>query len=1036
MNQGTILGSQIGRWIVLAAFVALLGALLLTIRPVFAQVTPPAAPTGLAAEAVGTQKVEVSWMAPAGTIVGYKIDRSTDGGTTWVVASANTGNDNAYYSDTHSSLAGKSVVYRVAAINSVGRGVYSGNSTSETLPKAGVQPGVPRGLKATVSPTVAGTVSLSWDAPSSQGASAIDGYHVQWSANGEHTWADITDQPSGTATTATDAGVPAGTTRYYRVAAENGETPEMGPYSASANVTTRPSGVPVAPTGLAAAAVGTQKVEVSWMAPAGTIVGYKIDRSTDGGTTWVVASANTRNDNAYYSDTHSSLAGKSVVYRVAASNSVGMGVYSDNSASATLPRAGVQPGAPTGLAVTGTVQTTATLSWDAPSSSGASAIDGYNVQWSANGEHTWADITAQPSGAATTATDTVAAGTTRYYRVAAENGETPEMGPYSAVSGSTTSGVPVAPTDLAAAAVGTQKVEVSWMAPAGTIVGYRIDRSTDGGTTWVVASANTRNDNAYYSDTHSSLAGKSVVYRVAAINSVGRGVYSDNSTSATLPRAGVQPGAPTGLKATVSPTAAGTVSLSWIAPSQGASAIDGYHVQWSANGEHTWADITDQPSGTGTTATDAGVPAGTTRYYRVAAENGETPEMGPYSASANVTTRPSGVPVAPTGLAAAAVGTQKVEVSWMAPAGTIVGYKIDRSTDGGTTWVVASANTRNDNAYYSDTHSSLAGKSVVYRVAASNSVGMGVYSDNSASATLPRAGVQPGAPTGLTVTPTSFTTVTLSWDAPSSSGASAIDGYNVQWSANGEHTWADITAQPSGAATTATDTVAAGTTRYYRVAAENGATPDRGPYSAPATLGPADQMGTVTLSTQEPMVGMAITADLTDADGMVTGQMWQWQKSMDKSSWMAATGTGATARRYTPEAMDEYYYLRATVEYTDAVGAGRMAYSIATESMVTVPADRMGTVTLSTQEPMVGMAITADLTDADGMVTGQMWQWQKSMDKSSWMAATGTGATARRYTPAAMDEGYYLRATVTYTDAVGAARWPTAWQPAMPSWSR
>ena len=37
MNQGTILGSQIGRWIVLAALVVVLGALLLTIRPVGAQ---------------------------------------------------------------------------------------------------------------------------------------------------------------------------------------------------------------------------------------------------------------------------------------------------------------------------------------------------------------------------------------------------------------------------------------------------------------------------------------------------------------------------------------------------------------------------------------------------------------------------------------------------------------------------------------------------------------------------------------------------------------------------------------------------------------------------------------------------------------------------------------------------------------------------------------------------------------------------------------------------------------------------------------
>ena len=44
MRQGTNLGSQIGRWIVLAALVVLLGALLLTIRPVVAQDAPPLIP--------------------------------------------------------------------------------------------------------------------------------------------------------------------------------------------------------------------------------------------------------------------------------------------------------------------------------------------------------------------------------------------------------------------------------------------------------------------------------------------------------------------------------------------------------------------------------------------------------------------------------------------------------------------------------------------------------------------------------------------------------------------------------------------------------------------------------------------------------------------------------------------------------------------------------------------------------------------------------------------------------------------------------
>ena len=45
MNQGTNLGSQIGRWIILSAVVALLGALLLTIRPLGAQEAPPTIPS-------------------------------------------------------------------------------------------------------------------------------------------------------------------------------------------------------------------------------------------------------------------------------------------------------------------------------------------------------------------------------------------------------------------------------------------------------------------------------------------------------------------------------------------------------------------------------------------------------------------------------------------------------------------------------------------------------------------------------------------------------------------------------------------------------------------------------------------------------------------------------------------------------------------------------------------------------------------------------------------------------------------------------
>ena len=65
--------------------------------------------------------------------------------------------------------------------------------------------------------------------------------------------------------------------------------------------------------------------------------------------------------------------------------------------------------------------------------------------------------------------------------------------------------------------------------------------------------------------------------------------------------------------------------------------------------------------------------------------------------------------------------------------------------------------------------------------------------------------------------------------------------------------------------------------------------------------------------------------------------------------------------------------LRAMVSYDDAVGTGREAVSA-----VTAAVDQKGAVTLSPQEPVVGEAVTATLTDADGDITSQAWRWERS----------------------------------------------------------
>ena len=63
---------------------------------------------------------------------------------------------------------------------------------------------------------------------------------------------------------------------------------------------------------------------------------------------------------------------------------------------------------------------------------------------------------------------------------------------------------------------------------------------------------------------------------------------------------------------------------------------------------------------------------------------------------------------------------------------------------------------------------------------------------------------------------------------------------------------------------------------------------------------PVDQPGTVTLSSTTPEVGVALTATLTDADGGVANESWQWEISPNQTpaSWTAISN--ATTSSYTP----------------------------------------------------------------------------------------------------------------------------------------
>ena len=118
----------------------------------------------------------------------------------------------------------------------------------------------------------------------------------------------------------------------------------------------------------------------------------------------------------------------------------------------------------------------------------------------------------------------------------------------------------------------------------------------------------------------------------------------------------------------------------------------------------------------------------------------------------------------------------------------------------------------------------------------------------------------------------------------------------------------------------------------------------------------------------------------------------------------------------TPADADTDNTYMVTVEANDGTNTAMKAVTI---NVTNVNED--GAVSLSTQQPRVGTAITATLTDADGGVTGTAWQWANAtvMDGTY---SNITGATSDSYTPVEGDANMHLRATTSYTDGEGSAK--------------
>ena len=225
---------------------------------------------------------------------------------------------------------------------------------------------------------------------------------------------------------------------------------------------------------------------------------------------------------------------------------------------------------------------------------------------------------------------------------------------------------------------------------------------------------------------------------MAALFVAGLTLSVDGRVGAQGPRA-EPPATPTGLTGTFTHE---SVSLSW--DDSGDPSITGYQILRRQRGVHDVGDFqvhVDDTDSAATSYVDTAVEAEASYVYRVKARNSSGLSERSRFFRADLPAAPDppapGLPGPPPNLTAEAAGETQIDLSWTAPEDTngseIVGYRIEVSTDAGTSWNDLVAGASATITTYAHT-GLVSGATRHYRVSAINSVGTGAPS-NIASAT-------------------------------------------------------------------------------------------------------------------------------------------------------------------------------------------------------------------------------------------------------------------------------------------------------------
>lgn len=550
---------------------------------------------------------------------------------------------------------------------------------------AAVAPSVPTNVHATAGDA---TLQLTWTAPSNGGA-AITHYYVRLSTNGGTSWS--TQDTLSTATSKSWTNATNGTAYVFAVAAAN--SVGTGSYSSWSNSAT-PATTP-GPVNTLTATSGEGSVLVSWTAPADNggapITDYTVQYKDSTMVNWLsfvdgVSSATSMTVTGLTN-------GTAYQFRVISTNRVG-DTYPVKTATATpLGR----PSAPPTLTAVDRVRSL-DVSWESPIDDGGVSVTDYVVQYASVGS--------------LSAGDTNRDGLVDVLDVGGIMG-----------SGKYDTAAPASWDDGDFTGDGVLDIlDISSFISTGLFdKGSYVQTGVPAWLTFTHAASTSR------ALSISPLAVDTFyVLRIAAVNSIGTGQYTDATGPFLSVSAARPPSPPTNV---VAIPADSRVALAWSAPdSDGNAAITDYVVQYSTTLGASWTTYSHKASPQSSIAVTS-LTNGTNYLFRVAAVNAAG--TGAFSDPVGPVV-PSIIPVpsAPSGVTLSS-GNATLAVSWTASStpNDVASYVIQRSTDSGATW---GGNISVPAGTLSTTLTGLAnGTSYWVRVAAANSAGTAQYSSMS-----------------------------------------------------------------------------------------------------------------------------------------------------------------------------------------------------------------------------------------------------------------------------------------------------------------